>query len=165
MDWVFNGLPLHVLLVHVVVIIVPLAALCTVLGAAWPSARRRLGVVTPLVALAALIAVPITVSAGEWLMQRVPATPLIGVHTTLGKSLLPWVVALFVVAVLQWAWFGFFAEPAGRFTRAVPNTGTRLTITLVLAAAVAVTAVGSGVTVVRIGESGTRAVWTNSFTP
>ncbi|MCU1557452.1 MAG: hypothetical protein JWN09_1447 [Microbacteriaceae bacterium] len=39
-----------------------------------------------------------------------------------------------------------------------------MVITVVLAAAVAVTAVGSVVTVVLIGESGARAVWTGLFT-
>ncbi|MET4781446.1 hypothetical protein [Glaciihabitans sp. UYNi722] len=37
MDYEFNGLPLHVLLVHFVVIVVPLAALRTALVAAWPA--------------------------------------------------------------------------------------------------------------------------------
>ncbi len=59
MTWEFNGLPIHILLIHFVVIVVPLAGLCTVLAAAWPAARRRLGIVTALIALAALIAVPI----------------------------------------------------------------------------------------------------------
>jgi hypothetical protein len=87
-DYIFNGLPLHVLLVHFVVIVVPLAALCTVL-AAWPAARRRLGIVTPIIALAALIAVPITTDAGQWLEARVGHSELIAAHKALGETLLP----------------------------------------------------------------------------
>jgi hypothetical protein len=158
MDYVFSGLPLHVLLVHFVVIVVPLAALCTVLAAAWPAARRRLGVVTPIIALAALISVPITTAAGEWLEARVGNTPLIAAHAALGRTLLPWAIAIFAVAVVQWVWFRF---GTGR----VPGKAARVTITVVLALAVAVIAVGSVVTVVQIGESGARAVWTGSFTP
>jgi hypothetical protein len=157
MDYEFAGLPLHVLLVHFVVIVVPLAALCTVLAAAWPAARRRLGIVTPIIALAALIAVPITTAAGEWLEARVGHTALIEAHAQLGDTLLPWAIATFVVALLQWAWFRFFAT-----VERVPSRALRLTVTILLAAAVAVTAVGSVVTVVRIGESGARAVWTGS---
>jgi len=56
-----NGLPAHVLLVHAVVIVIPLAALLTVLSALWPAARRRLGIVTPIVALIALILVPVSI--------------------------------------------------------------------------------------------------------
>ena len=51
----FNGLPLHILIVHAVVVGIPLAALLTVLSAVWPAARRRLGIVTPIVALFALV--------------------------------------------------------------------------------------------------------------
>lgn len=156
MDYEFAGLPLHVLLVHFVVIAVPLTALCTVLAAVWPAARRRLGVVTPIIALATLIAVPITTDAGLWLEARVHITPLIAAHAALGLTMLPWTVAVFVVALLQWAWFRF-GRPL------VPSKALRSVATIVLAVAVAVTAVGSVVTVVQIGEAGARAVWTGLF--
>jgi hypothetical protein len=164
MDYEFDGLPLHVLLIHFVVIIVPLAALCTVLAAAWPAARRRLGIVTPIIALAALIAVPITTQAGEWLLARVANTQLIAAHAALGRTLLPWAIATFVVAALQWFWFRFVSAPDAKFGSRPPGKAGRLVITLALAAAVAVSAVGSVVTVVRIGDSGSRALWTGSFT-
>jgi hypothetical protein len=157
-----NGLPLHVLIVHFVVIVVPLAALCTVLAAAWPAARRRLGIVTPLIALAALVAVPITMAAGEWLVARVAHTELIAAHQALGYTLLPWAIATFVVALVQWAWFRFFYREGARLS--VKGKSLRVAVTIILAAAVAITAVGSVVTVVRIGESGARAIWTGSFT-
>jgi hypothetical protein len=156
MDYEFAGLPLHILLVHVVVIAVPLTALCTVLAAVWPAARRRLGIVTPIIALLTLIAVPITTDAGQWLEARVHITPLIIAHAALGLTMLPWAVAVFIVALLQWVWFRFG-------TARVPAKAARLTITLILALAVAVTAVGSVITVVQIGEAGARAVWTGSF--
>jgi hypothetical protein len=157
-----NGLPLHVLIVHFVVIVVPLAALCTVLAAAWPAARRRLGIVTPLIALAALVAVPITMAAGEWLVARVAHTELIAAHQALGYTLLPWAIATFVVALVQWAWFRFFYREGARLR--VKGKSLRVAVTIILAAAVAITAVASVVTVVRIGESGARAIWTGSFT-
>ena len=37
-----NGLPAHILLVHALVVLLPLAALLLVLTAAWPAARGRL---------------------------------------------------------------------------------------------------------------------------
>ena len=37
-----NGLPAHVLLVHAIVVLLPLAALLLVLTAVWPAARSRL---------------------------------------------------------------------------------------------------------------------------
>lgn len=104
MDWVLNGLPLHSLLVHFAVIIIPAAALAVLLTAFWPAARRRLGLVTPILALAALAAVPLTVTAGEWLYERVEHTPAAQAHEAIGKSILSWVIALFIVAALQRVW-------------------------------------------------------------
>ncbi|MBG6212798.1 MAG: hypothetical protein LH475_12070 [Cryobacterium sp.] len=164
-DWQLNGLPLHVLIVHAVVIVVPLAALCVVLTAFWPAVRRRLGIVTPLVALAALVLVPLAVQAGEWLQSRlVNVTPLLGAHTSLGQTLLPWVIALFLVAALQWVWYRYIAAARARFASALPNRTGRLAVTIVLNLVVLVSAIGSVVTVVLIGESGSRAVWTGLFT-
>ena len=164
MDYEFNGLPLHVLLVHFVVVVVPVAALCTVLAAAWPAARRRLGVVTPIIALGALISVPITTQAGEWLQARVGHTELVAAHAALGTTLLPWAVATFLIAALQWFWFRFVNAPDARFASRVPGRTTRHIITIALAVIVVALAIGSVVTVVQIGESGVRAIWTGSFT-
>ncbi|HNP15844.1 MAG: hypothetical protein KF692_03390 [Cryobacterium sp.] len=153
-DYQFNGIPLHVLLVHLVVIVVPLAALCLLLSAFWPTARRRLGFVTPLVALVALVAVPFAVAAGEWLRARVAPTPLIESHTTMAPSLLGWVIAVFGVASAQWLWYSLAPPVPPRL---------RLTAAIVIDSAALVTAVGSVVTVVLVGESGSAAVWTGSF--
>jgi hypothetical protein len=60
-----HGLPAHVLLVHAVVVLIPLSALLVVLSAAWPAARRRIGVASPLLALVNLALVPVTTHAGE----------------------------------------------------------------------------------------------------
>lgn len=164
MDYQIAGLPLHILVVHFVVIVVPLAALCLGLTAAWPAARRRLGIVTPIIALAALIAVPIATQAGEWLAARVHQTVLIQAHITLGETLLPWAVATFIIASLQWSWYRFFATPGSALFTLVRSRTLRISITIVLAILVAVAAIGSVITVVVIGESGSRAVWTNSYT-
>ncbi|PPL18335.1 hypothetical protein [Microterricola pindariensis] len=158
MDYVFNGLPVHVLIVHLVVVLVPVTALAVLAAAVWPAARRWLGVVPPVFALALVVLVPITTNAGEWLQARVGEAPLIAVHASLGTTLLGWVIALAVVAVLQWAWFRLLAP------RTAPDA--RLLRRLVWVACVAaalVTAVGSTVVVVQIGESGARALWDGSF--
>lgn len=99
-----SGLPAHILLVHLVLAAVPVAALLLVLAGVWPAARRRLGIITPVIALGALLTVPVTTHAGHWLQARVAMTPLIRKHVALGSRVLPWMIALFVVAVLVWAW-------------------------------------------------------------
>ena len=158
MDWLFNGLPLHVWLVHFVVIVVPLTALCLVLATAWPAARRRLGIVTPLLALSALISIPLTTEAGEALEEQVNETALSEIHADLGEDLLPWVIALFVVALAHWAWYRFFAG-GGRFAHRVTSRSVRVAVTVLFIVAVAAVVIGSVVTVVIIGESGVRAAW------
>lgn len=158
MNWLFNGLPIHALLVHFVVIAVPIGALCVVLSTAWPAARRWLGAVTPIIALAALVSVPITTQAGEALEEQVAETALSELHTHLGDDLLPWAIALFVVAAAQWTWYRFFSAP-GRFAGRISSPRARLAIRVILIAAAVVVAIGSIVMVVLIGESGARAVW------
>lgn len=173
-----NGLPAHVLLVHAVVVLIPLAALLLLASAWWPAARRKLGLLTPLVALIALVLVPVTTHAGEWLRDRVPATPLIKRHAELGDTLLPWALAMFVVSVLVW-YVHARSSLRERGWRLGPDrdrpagsaTGTTQTatltaaparvnvLTLVAAVLSTVLAIGSVVQVVRIGESGSKAVW------
>jgi hypothetical protein len=162
MDYVVSGLPLHVLLVHGTVVFVPLAAVCTVLSIVWSAARRRLGIVTPLLALAALVMVPITQQSGEWLMQRVDTTPAITTHSILGGTLLPWVIGVFIVAMAQWLWFRYGTTQADGIRRKLGTAGSRI------AGAVAVVLVlvlcgGTVYKVVEIGEAGSRAVWEGSF--
>ena len=152
------------LLVHFDVAGVPVATLCTVLAATWPAARRPLGIVTPIIALGAIISAPITTQAGEWLLARVGHTELVAAHAALGTTLLPWAVATVLVAAIQWFWFRYVTAPDARFASPASGKSPRLAITLVLAAAVATLAVGSVLTVVQIGESGVRATWTGSFT-
>ncbi|MCM3886053.1 hypothetical protein [Frankia sp. R82] len=181
-----NGLPAHVLLVHVVVILVPLAALLVVLAALWPAARRRLGLITPLVALVALISVPVTTHAGEWLEERVSSDELVRRHAELGDELLPWVIGLFVLALAGWLWAAYSsggwpfgtrsgppstrvpagagAQPAGTGAGSAA-TGTRAgpAVVVVLAVLSVAVSVGSVVQIYRIGDSGAKAVWDGGF--
>ncbi|GAA4488372.1 hypothetical protein GCM10023094_48130 [Rhodococcus olei] len=156
----FNGLPIHPLLVHFVVVLVPLSALLLLLSLCWPAARRRLGAATPAVALVTLILVPVTTHAGEWLAQRTPPDPLVQIHTERGEQLLVWSVGVFVVALLWWAlhqprvqqwWSARTGSTPGRAYRGLAAG---------LAVVGIVLAVGSVVQVYRIGESGAAAVWT-----
>jgi len=145
------GLPLHPLLVHLVVVLIPLTALALLLAVLWPAARRRLGVVTPLAALVLVVLVPLTQAAGESLAAEVGPVPAVVAHQELGERLLPWTVALLVAAAAQWVWFRWGAPRVGR--------PARIAVHVVLALGSAVVAVGITVLVVLIGESGARAVW------
>lgn len=148
------GLPLHPLIVHAVVVLTPLTVLTLLLGAFWPAARRRLGIATALGAALVLVLVPITVAAGQSLAERIGPVPAVARHQRFGEMLLPWAIALFVVAAVQWAWFRYGDE---RMRRRSPGAARAMRIGLA-AASVAV-GVGTAALLVLIGDSGARAVW------
>ncbi|OEI69395.1 hypothetical protein Cus16_1239 [Curtobacterium sp. ER1/6] len=89
MDWQYDGIPLHPLLVHLTTVSVPVAALSAIVVAAWPAARRWLAVGAPNIGLVALVSVPLATSSGEWLEHRERETALLERHTHLADGLLP----------------------------------------------------------------------------
>jgi uncharacterized membrane protein len=153
----FNGLPAHPLLVHFVVVLLPLAAICAVLSVVWPAARRKLGVITPLLALVALVLIPLTTSAGEALDKKTPPNSLIEKHAALGDQALIWAAPLFVFAFVWWALHTRWSETKIDSLNTRPRTiATALTGLVLL-----IFAIGSIVMVYRIGDSGAQAVWHN----
>jgi uncharacterized membrane protein len=98
------GLPLHPLVVHAVVVLLPLAALGAILLAAGPVWRRRFGVPLLLLAVAGVGAVPVATWSGEQLQAALPGpNPLILEHQARGDTLLPFAagfLVLLAVAVL-----------------------------------------------------------------
>ncbi|MFE0514372.1 DUF2231 domain-containing protein [Streptomyces sp. NPDC058964] len=154
-----NGLPAHVLLVHVVVVLVPLTALALVVCAVWPRAARRLGPLLPALALVSLVSVPLTTQAGEWLERHVDSNALVRRHADLGDGLLPWALGLFVLAAAVW-WTGRRSPEAGQ-----TGTGRRSASLVRIAVAVLSVAVAAGavVDVYRIGDSGAKAAWHDGF--
>ncbi len=179
-----HGLPAHVLLVHAVIVLIPLSALVVVLSAVWPSARRRIGVFSPLLALVTLAFVPVTTHAGEWLARRVPHTALVEKHTSLGDTLLPWAGGMFVLAAAVW-WLSRRqavvddslpdgshprgaqpddSQPGGAGWPAASAGRGALPFVRVAAAVLAVVvSVGAVVQVYRIGDSGAQAAWHGQF--
>ncbi|MEV7414533.1 DUF2231 domain-containing protein [Streptomyces sp. NPDC089919] len=153
-----DGLPAHVLLVHVVVVLVPLAALAVITVACAPRIGRRLGLAVPVLALVALASVPLTTEAGEWLERHVDPDPFVRRHTAIADGLLPWVLALFVLATAVW-WVQRRAasEPsAAGWVSAVPVRVAAVLLSLAVG-------VGAGVQVYRIGDSGARAAWHDGY--
>lgn len=148
---VINGVPAHVLFVHVVVVLVPVTALCLLACAIWPPLMRWFGLVLPAMAFVALGSVPVTTEAGEWLEHRVQESALLERHTELGDGLLPWVAGLFLVAVGVWWFYRKAGESVGLPIRAAA---------IVLSLAVAV---GAGVQVYRVGDSGAKAAWKDRY--
>lgn len=151
------GLPLHPLVVHGAVVLVPLTALALVLGAILPSARRRLGAVTPLAAVVTVVLVYVAVVSGGALKEIVGPLPQVARHEALAVLVPPWTIGMAVVAVAQWLWFR--RRPAdGASAREASSRRDRV-VGVVLAGLALVTASGATVSVVLAGEAGARAVW------
>ena len=132
-----NGLPLHPLVVHGVVVLLPLAILGTIAIAVRPRWRTRYGFLVVASALVATILVPISTSSGEALEKRV-GDP--GEHAELGDQLLWFALVLLIavtaLVVLQWR-----KERAQTSTEVHRGALNTMTITAV------------------VGDSGGRAAW------
>ncbi|MGV9824826.1 MULTISPECIES: DUF2231 domain-containing protein [unclassified Gordonia (in: high G+C Gram-positive bacteria)] len=151
-----NGLPAHPLFVHLAVVAIPLAAILGITAALWPAARRRLGVITPIVALVAMIITPLTTSAGESLAKTKEPNSVLARHIDLGDQMIYWVAPLFVAITLGWA----ITIPVLR--QRVPSVSDRTyrIVSVTLSTVVVIAAVGSIVMVFLVGDSGARSVWT-----
>lgn len=174
----FNGLPAHVLLVHAVVVLIPLSAILLVLTAWWPAARRKLSLFAAVTAGLALVSVPITTEAGDWLEHHLPRTPLLRIHTELGDYMLPWAIALFVATAAVAAREVMRTRRSAGVDHSLADGpgaahhtaaggdgigGRPLTIALALVALIV--AGGSVATCYKIGDSGARAAWTGQYSP
>lgn len=168
-----RGLPTHVLLVHGVVVLVPLAALALAVAAWWPAARDRLGVGLPVFAAGTLALVPLATNSGQWLRQQLGPLPLVERHAALGRQLLPWTAGVLLLSVVVWLrGRRETREPSGdaRAGRAAGSVRSReravsgaaspsLLATALVGVLATAVAVGTVIQVVRVGESGSRAVW------
>jgi uncharacterized membrane protein len=146
------GLPLHPLVVHAVVVFVPLAAIGGLVIAAWKWARLRYGWLVVACALVGAVSTFVAQQAGEDLYAdrfAGAASAAINRHVSLGGTLLVWAILLFVGTALvmggQW-----LIDRHDRRGNIVIIGGMVIT---------AVCAVASIIQTVRIGHSGSAAVW------
>ena len=149
----FNGLPVHALLVHFIVVLAPLTAVLAILCAVWPAARQRLVWLVLALALVTAGLTPLTTESGEWLEHHIEESALVEKHAELGDTMVYFALALLVAAILL----------AVLHVRA--NRGKALSTALaVIAVFVVVASVATSVQVFRIGHSGATSVWEDGFT-
>jgi len=141
------GLPTHVLLLHAAVAGIPLLCLATIAVAARPAWRRRFGLANAIFAVIMIGVTYATDLAGAQLYSHATYLDKIAAqHRSLGLTLV-WfvaVVAIFAVALVV-------ADRAGY----AEHHGTMVTICALAIAASAICIVQ----VIRVGDSGARAVW------
>ena len=139
------GLPLHPLAVHVVVVLVPLAALGAVVMVVSRRLARRYGGLIVVAGVAAFIASIVAKEAGESLASRVGVTAL---QSQLGDAV-PILALLLSLGLI-----GFWL-----IDRGIPVNRSRPWWLQVAGIALIVIAVLATVWVVRAGHSGAESVW------
>ncbi len=148
-----NGIPLHPLVVHAIVVLLPLATLGTLAIALRPSWRVRYGPLVVGAALASTVLCPVATSSGEALQERV-GNP--GDHAELGETLV-WFSAALLVLSAAMVWLQWRAE---RSAEAAPPVGQSRLLTAVAVLSV-VAGLASTVQVYRVGDTGARAAWSD----
>lgn len=144
-----NGLPLHPLVVHAVVVLLPLATIGVIALAVRPSLRGRFGGLVIAVAALATVAIPVATSTGEGLASKVGEPHE---HAELGDSLIVFAVPLLAAAIaLVW----LHRRPGAR-------PGARRGLTVAVSVLAVLVGTANLVQVYRVGESGARAVWGNT---
>jgi hypothetical protein len=141
------GLPVHALVVHATVVVVPTAALSVLLAGVWPRFRRWAGWGPAALAVVALALTPISTSSGEELEHHVGHSQLIEDHSHLADMLIWWTVPLAVIAIGAW------------FLHRRSAYRSRRSVSVVVAVLSVVVGLGTLVQVVLIGHSGAKAAW------
>lgn len=168
------GLPTHILLLHIVVVLLPIAAAATVVVALSSRFRHRWGIATVCATFGVSLFVPLTSQAGESLAERLPDDALIARHADIGNQLVIWTavfgLSLFAVVAIDiirrasaepdellpaetWV----TAHLPERWRAATPGwAGLTFRVAMIMAL---VTAIGVTVMVILAGHTGARAVW------
>ena len=143
-----QGLPVHALVVHAVVVLVPLSAVGVVAISLVPRWRERYGVLVLLLSTAALALVPVATRSGNSLEERINAGGVVArqiddhreiAELVLWPTLAMWVLAVVLVLMTR---------------QRRDGTAVKLVAGLAVVAALL-----AGAAVVRAGHLGSTAVW------
>ncbi len=154
----FGDLPLHVLVIHLAVVLLPVAALTAIAFAAVPRWRWLLRWPMLLLALASAACAFVAKQSGLAFLAAKPAlAQLVAVHKSRGTLLFYFALIFAAVAVLAFLWLtGPTALASGRGAK----TGTNRVLELAVSGALIVMAVLLAYQTIRTGDSGAKAVWT-----
>jgi hypothetical protein len=154
-----NGLPVHPLVVHAVVVLLPLACLGTMAIALRPTWRRRYGMLVVACGAVATALIPIATSSGEALEKYVGEPDQ---HAELGDQLI-WFAIPMVALCIALVWLDRRSRSTGTVEQRSDSGSASLaqnkTLTLVVAALALVASLAASVQVYRVGDSGARAAW------
>ncbi|KAA1431953.1 hypothetical protein [Mycolicibacter arupensis] len=152
-----DGLPAHVVLLHVVVSLVPLTAVLLIVCALWPAARRRLIWLVVTFSAVTLVVTPLTITAGEWLADtgKFAGSPELDAHMAAGEYGLYMALGQAVAAALL----------AGLHLALTRGRAVGTLVRLGIVVGVITLAGGSMLAIHNIGSTGTKAAWGSLLAP
>jgi peptidoglycan/LPS O-acetylase OafA/YrhL len=153
----FGDLPLHVLVIHLAVVVLPVAALTAIVFALVPKWRWFLRWPALVLGVGALVCAFVAKKSGDAFVAAIPQLDkLVDLHRSRGNLLL-WFVLAFAVLVV--AAFLLLSGP----TALANGKGAKATksrpLELVVTAAVVVLGAVVIYQTIRTGDAGARAVW------
>lgn len=151
------GLPLHPLVVHAAVVLIPLSAVAAIAFAVSPRWRWLSRWPTAVMSVVVVALGFLATSSGEALQESSPALErAVHEHAERGDAL-SWLLVVFAAVVLVGAWSlsgsTALASGKGAWESRIPALEKVMPLLLVL------TSVAVLVLVVLVGDSGARAVW------
>ncbi|HEY3557063.1 MAG TPA: DUF2231 domain-containing protein [Kribbella sp.] len=148
----FGDLPLHVLVIHLAVVVLPVSALTAIAYAAVPKWRWFLRWPALVLGVGALVCAFVAKKSGDAFVAAIPQLQqLVQVHRSRGNLLLWFALAFAILVVAAFLLLGAPTRGTG--------TSSRRPLELVVSAAVVVMAVVMIYQTVRTGDAGARAVW------
>jgi uncharacterized membrane protein len=141
------GLPTHILVIHLIVVGIPVAALLTVAMAARPRWRGgRIGLAIVLVDVVAVVGTWIARISGLQFFNHqsgLRSLKQVTDHKNLGLTLIWYVLGMLLAAILL----------------VLAEKYERPPLTTIFAIATAAVAIAAVVQTIRVGDAGARAVW------
>jgi hypothetical protein len=147
----FRNLPVHILVVHAVIVLVPLAGLLGLLFV-YPRTQQWARHAFVLVTVGALLMTFVARQAGLHLLHNIDSrglqlpTDLVSKHQNRGNLLFYEMIAFAVIAVAAW----LLSRNPARF---------RGPLAMGVSALIVVAVVATGIQVVLVGEIGSKMVW------
>jgi hypothetical protein len=147
----FQGLPVHELIVHATVVLIPTTALVVALAAVYPRFRAWAGPFPPALAVVSVVLVQATTMSGQKFYDRWaklgPVSAAIQHHRHLGKMLIWFVIPLAIIAIAAYV---------------LQRRSDASTLVVTVVAVLAVVSAGSVlVDVALIGHAGAKASWSD----
>ncbi|MEO7752531.1 MAG: DUF2231 domain-containing protein [Terracoccus sp.] len=151
------GLPMHALVIHAVVVLVPLSALVAIAFVGRPAWRRRLLWPTAASAVISGVSAFVAAESGQALQRRVLTARASSTNVELLNEHVEWgdrakiICLVFMVVTLAACWF--LRTPADDAPRRRP-------LEILLGVVVTLSAVAAFVSVALAGHAGSKVVWT-----